>query len=75
MQSKLKLTLVIKLMSENRISSQISNVISKVALGAAKNKTQLELTGITTSLTRSFKPTAIACSVPQNPVTFGPFRR
>ena len=62
-------------MFENGISTQIKSPINNVTLGAAKNKTQLARTGITTSLKISFKPSAIAWSVPQNPVTFGPLRR
>lgn len=57
------------------MSTQISKPINKVTLGAARNKIQFARTGITTSLKINFKPSAIACSVPQNPVTFGPFRR
>jgi len=44
-------------------------------LGAAKNSNQLDLAGIITSLKINFKPSAIACNVPQKPVTLGPFLR
>lgn len=57
------------------MSTQTSNPINKVILGATRNKTQFARIGITISLKISFNPSAIACSVPQNPVTFGPFRR
>lgn len=62
-------------MFENGISTQISKPISRVMLGAARNKIQFARTGMTTSLKISLRPSAIACNVPQNPVTFGPLRR
>jgi hypothetical protein len=62
-------------MSENGMNTQISRPIKSVMLGAARNNIQFARTGITTSLKISFKPSAIACSVPQKPVTFGPLRR
>lgn len=62
-------------MSENGIKTQISKPMSNVILGAAKNNIQLARTGITTSLKINFKPSAIACNVPQKPVTLGPLRR
>ena len=62
-------------MFENGMSTQISKPTSRVMLGAARNRTQFARTGITTSLKINLRPSAIACKVPQNPVTFGPLRR
>ena len=62
-------------MSESGIKTQRTSPITKVTLGANKNKIQLARIGIIISLKINFSPSAIACSVPQNPVTFGPFRR
>lgn len=57
------------------MNTQISNPISSVMLGAARKSIQFARTGITTSLKINFSPSAIACNVPQKPVTFGPLRR
>ena len=52
----------------------MTSAIAKLKQGANRNKTQLDLTGIITSLSSSFKPSANAWRIPQNPVTFGPLR-
>jgi len=57
------------------MNTQISKPIIRVTLGAPKNKKVLALIGTTTSFNKSFKPSAKACSNPQNPVTLGPLRR
>ncbi len=57
------------------MKTQTNKPITNVNPGAAKNNTQLARTGIIISLTNNFKPSANACSSPQNPVTFGPLRR
>jgi hypothetical protein len=57
------------------MKAHVTSAIAKLKQGANKNSTQLDLTGIITSLSSSFKPSANACSTPQNPVTFGPLRR
>jgi hypothetical protein len=62
-------------MSENGIKTQITKPIKRVTLGEARNKIQFARTGIITSLKISLSPSAIACSVPQKPVTLGPFLR
>ena len=57
------------------MNTHISNPTIKDKQGAAKNSTQLALVGIIISFNNSFKPSANAWRIPQNPVTFGPLRR
>jgi hypothetical protein len=52
----------------------VVKAIAKLRQGAKINSTQLDRTGIITSLSNNFKPSANACKTPQNPVTFGPLR-
>lgn len=61
-------------MSENGINTQVARAIAKLRQGASRNSTQLDLTGIIISFKSSFRPSANACSTPQNPVTLGPLR-
>ena len=56
------------------MNTHVTSAIAKLRQGANRNKTQLDLTGIITSLSNSFKPSANAWRTPQNPVTFGPLR-
>jgi len=56
------------------MNTQVTSAMAKLKQGANRNKTQLDLTGIITSLSNSFKPSANACKTPQNPVTLGPLR-
>lgn len=42
--------------------------------GAAKNRNGEDVDGRTGSLMKSFTPSAIGCSNPYGPTTFGPFR-
>ena len=56
------------------MNTQVTSAMAKLSQGAKRNKTQLDLTGIITSLSKSFKPSANAWSTPQNPVTLGPLR-
>ena len=56
------------------MNTQVTSAIAKLKHGAKRNKTQLDLTGIITSLSSSFKPSANAWRTPQNPVTLGPLR-
>ena len=52
----------------------MTRAIAKLKQGANRNSTQLDLTGIVTSLSNSFEPSANVWRMPQNSVTFGPLR-
>jgi hypothetical protein len=56
------------------MNTHVTSAIAKLKQGANKNSIQLDLTGIITSLSNNFKPSANACSTPQKPVTLGPLR-
>ncbi len=56
------------------MNTHVTSAIAKLKQGAKRNKTQLDLTGMITSLSSSFKPSANAWRIPQNPVTLGPLR-
>jgi hypothetical protein len=47
----------------------------KTIIGATKKIVALARVGINNSLNISFAPSAKGCNKPQNPTTFGPFRR
>ena len=47
----------------------------KVIIGAMTNTARLAPVGMIVSLQNSFSPSAIGCSSPKGPTTFGPLRR
>jgi hypothetical protein len=54
------------------MKTQTLSPIKRVKLGANRNRTAFDLVGIIISFSSSFKPSAKACKIPQNPVTLGP---
>ena len=58
----------------NGITAQATSAKVKVTIGAAMKTTRLAPLGMMVSLTSIFSPSAIGCSSPNGPTTFGPLR-
>jgi hypothetical protein len=74
-KSKLKEVSIKTAVFSKGITAHGIKLKKKTKPGAAMNKKRLVLDGIIVSLTINFKPSAIGCSKPNQPTTFGPTRR
>jgi hypothetical protein len=60
--------------SSNGMTTQATNARVSVTIGAARKTKRLAPLGMIVSLTNIFSPSAIGCSSPNGPTTFGPLR-
>ncbi len=59
----------------NGITAQATSARMKVIIGAITNTARFAPDGMIVSFRNSFSPSAIGCSSPNGPTTFGPLRR
>ena len=60
--------------ASNGITAQATSARVSVTIGAAMNTSRLAPLGMMVSFSTSLTPSAIGCSRPKGPTTFGPLR-